>query len=45
MDFEKQTLKRMSGPEKDEVIAGWRKWQNEEHHNVYSSPNIIRMIK
>jgi hypothetical protein len=30
---------------KDEVTRGWRKVHNEELHNLYSSPNIIRMIK
>jgi hypothetical protein len=28
-----------------EVTGGWRKMHNEELHNLYSSPNIIRMIK
>jgi hypothetical protein len=32
-------------PERDEIIGGWRKLHNEELHNLYSSPNIIRMIK
>jgi hypothetical protein len=27
------------------VTEGWRKLHNEELHNLYSSPNIIRMIK
>jgi hypothetical protein len=27
------------------VIGGWRKVHNEELHNLYSSPNIIRMMK
>jgi hypothetical protein len=27
------------------VTGGWRKLHNEELHNLYSSPNIIRMIK
>jgi hypothetical protein len=27
------------------VTGGWRKLRNEELHNLYSSPNIIRMIK
>jgi hypothetical protein len=29
----------------DEVTGGWRELHNEEIHNLYSSPNIIRMIK
>jgi hypothetical protein len=43
--FEKRALKRICGPERDETIGGWRKLFNEELHNMYSSPNIIRMIK
>jgi hypothetical protein len=37
----------MKGPKRDEIIGGWRKLQNEELHNLYSSPNIrvIRMNK
>jgi hypothetical protein len=27
------------------VTGGWRKLHNEELHNLYSSPSIIRMIK
>jgi hypothetical protein len=27
------------------VIGGWKKLHNEELHNLYSSPSIIRMIK
>jgi hypothetical protein len=30
---------------RDDVTGGWRKLYNEELHNLYSSPNIIRMIK
>jgi hypothetical protein len=30
---------------RDEVTGGWRKLHNEELHNLYSSPSIIRMIK
>jgi hypothetical protein len=32
-------------PKRDEVTGDWRKLHNEELHNLYSSPNIIRMIK
>jgi hypothetical protein len=36
---------RIFGPKKDEVTEGWRKLHNEELHNFYSSPDVIRMIK
>jgi hypothetical protein len=32
-------------PKRDRVTGGWRKLHNEELHNMYSSPNIIRIIK
>jgi hypothetical protein len=38
-------LRRIFGPNRDEVTGGWRKLHNEELHNLYSSPSIIRMIK
>jgi hypothetical protein len=38
-------LRRLSGPKRDEVMGDWRKLHNEELHNLYSWPNIIRMIK
>jgi hypothetical protein len=38
-------LRRIFGPRSDEVTGDWRKLHNEELHNLYSSPNIIRMIK
>jgi hypothetical protein len=37
--FENRVLRR------DEVTGGWRKLHNKELHNLYSSPNIIKMIK
>jgi hypothetical protein len=43
--FENRVLRRIFGPKKDEVTGNWRKLHNEELHNLYSSPNIIRMIK
>jgi hypothetical protein len=36
---------RIIGPKRDEVTGGWRKLRNEELHNLYLSPSIIRMIK
>jgi len=27
------------------VAGGWRRLRNEEHHNLYASPNIVRVIK
>jgi hypothetical protein len=38
-------LRRISGPMTGEVTGGWRKLHNEELHNLYSSPSIIRIIK
>jgi hypothetical protein len=38
-------LRRIFGPKRDEVTEGWRKQHNEELHNLYSSPSIIKMIK
>jgi hypothetical protein len=43
--FENRVLRRIFGPKTDEVTRGWRKLHNEELHNMYSSPSIIRMIK
>jgi hypothetical protein len=38
-------LRRIFGPKRDRVTGGRRKLHNEELHNVYSSPSIIRIIK
>jgi hypothetical protein len=43
--FENGLLRRIFGPKRDEVMGEWRKLHNEELHNLYSSPSIIRMIK
>jgi hypothetical protein len=40
-----QVLRRIFGPKRDEVTGEWRKLHNEELHKLYTSPNIIRMIK
>jgi hypothetical protein len=38
-------LRRIFGPKRDAVTGGWRKLHNEELHDLYSSPSIIRIIK
>jgi hypothetical protein len=43
--FENRVLRKIFGAERDEVTGGWRKLHNEELHNLYSSPSIIRIIK
>jgi hypothetical protein len=43
--FENKVLRRIFGPKRDEVTRGWRKLQNEELRDLYSSPSIIRIIK
>jgi hypothetical protein len=43
--LENRVLRRIFGPERDEVTGEWRKLHSEELHILYSSPNIIRQIK
>jgi len=43
--FENKVLRRIYGPKRDEVTEEWRKLQNEELTALYSSPNIIWVIK
>jgi hypothetical protein len=43
--FENRVLRRIFGPKRDEVMAELRKFHNEELHNLYSSPDIIRQVK
>jgi hypothetical protein len=43
--FENRALREILGPKRDEASEGQRKLHNEELHNLYSSPNTIRMIK
>jgi hypothetical protein len=43
--FENRLLRRIFGPKMDEVTREWRKLHNEELKDMYSSPNIVRVIK
>jgi hypothetical protein len=43
--FENRALRTIFGPKRDGVTGVWRKLHNEELHNLYSSPSIIRIIK
>jgi hypothetical protein len=43
--FENRFLRRIFEPKRDEVTGEWRELHNEELHNLYSSPDIIRQIK
>jgi hypothetical protein len=42
--FKNRVLRRIFGPKRDEVTGEWRKQQNEELHDLYSSPSIIRIM-
>jgi hypothetical protein len=43
--FENRVLRRIFGQKRDEETGSWRKLHNEELHNLYSFPSIIRMMK
>jgi hypothetical protein len=43
--FENRVLRRIFGPKRDEVTGEWRKLHNVELNDLYSSPNIVRVIK
>jgi hypothetical protein len=43
--FENRVLRRIFGPKRDEATEKWRKLHNEELHDLYSSPNILRVTK
>jgi hypothetical protein len=43
--FENRVLRRIFGAKRDEVTGDWRKLYNDGLHNLYSTLNIIRMIK
>jgi hypothetical protein len=43
--FENKVVRRVFEPKRDEVTGEWRKPHNEELHDLYSSPSIIRIMK
>jgi len=43
--FENRVLRKVFGPKRDEVTGEWRKLHNEELHDLYSLPNIVRVVK
>jgi hypothetical protein len=43
--FEYRVLRRIFGPRRDEVTVEWRKLHNEKLNELYSSPNIMQVIK
>ena len=43
--FENRVLRRVFGPKRDEVTGEWRKLHNEELRDLYSLPNIVRVVK
>jgi hypothetical protein len=43
--FENRAYRRIFGPKRDGVTGEWRKLHNEEFNDLYSSPNIVRVVK
>jgi hypothetical protein len=43
--FENKVLRMIFGPEREEVSGEWRRLHNKELYALYSSPNIIRVMK
>jgi hypothetical protein len=45
MVFENRVRRRIFGPKREEVAGGWRRLHHQGFHNLYSSPNFIRVNK
>jgi hypothetical protein len=43
--FENRVLSGIFGPKRNKVKGEWRKLHNEELNDLYSSPNIVKVIK
>ena len=43
--FKNRVWRRIFGPRRDEVMGEWRRLHNKELNDLYSSPNIVRLIK
>ena len=43
--FENGVLRRVYEPKRDEVTGEWKKLHNEELSDLYSLPNIVRVVK
>ena len=43
--FENRVLRRVFGPKRDDITGKWRKLHNEEFSDLYSLPNIVRVVK
>jgi len=43
--FENMVFRRIFGPRRDNVAVKWRRLHNKELNELYSSPNIVRVIK
>jgi len=43
--FNNEVLRRIFGPKRDEVTRKWRKLNNEELNELYSTPIVVRVIK
>jgi hypothetical protein len=43
--LENKVLRRIFGPKREDVVGGWRRLHNEELHTLYSSRNVIRIVK